>query len=70
MIIDKQDFKQNRTKGKTLVSVQMLLKLVVVNTFIQDSAFTSDVLGPKYLYNFESFWPYRATGNLNRGWEE
>lgn len=33
----------------------MLLKLVVVDTFIQDSTMASDVLGPKYAYVFESF---------------
>lgn len=48
----------------------MLLKLVAVNTFIEDSTFTSDVLDPKYLYNFESFKPYRAMRNMNRGLKE
>lgn len=70
MTTAKQDFKQNRMNGTSFVSIQMLLKLVAVNTFIEDSTFTSDVLDPKYLYNFESFKPYRATRNMNRGLKE
>lgn len=46
---------QNGIKGRSLASVQMLLKLVVVNTFIQDSTFTSDVSGPRYMYISQSF---------------
>lgn len=40
-----------RIKGRHFVaSIQILLKLVVVDTFIQDCTMTSDVLGPKYMY--------------------
>lgn len=45
-----------RIKGRNFVaSIQILLKLMVVYTFIQDPTMTSDVLGPKYMYIFESF---------------